>query len=161
MRILFSAYRVDQYSDPDGYLTSLGLVLEDYPNDVIVYVTDPRSGMQRHLKWPPTISEIVEACNDRMADLARQERFRNWGKSETLLLDPPEQSKPTLDELKAKHGPNWGINVEDPEAKPKAQAPVWEQVIASYAAQPTRVAKLIEIIDRHREASIPSKEAAE
>jgi hypothetical protein len=117
--------------------------------------------MQRHLKWPPTISEIVEACNDRMADLARQERFRNWGKSETLLLDPPEQSKPTLDELKAKHGPNWGINVEDPEAKPKAQAPVWEQVIASYAAQPTRVAKLIEIIDRHREASIPSKEAAE
>jgi hypothetical protein len=46
-RILFSAYRTDQYSDPDGYLTSLGMVLEQYPDEVILFITDPRTGVHR------------------------------------------------------------------------------------------------------------------
>src|SRR6266436_1572594 len=44
-RILFSAYRADQYADPDGFMVSMGMVLEQYPDDVIVYITDPRTGV--------------------------------------------------------------------------------------------------------------------
>lgn len=46
-------------------MVSLGAVLEQFPDDVIFYVTDPRTGIQRRMKWPPTISEVIEACEER------------------------------------------------------------------------------------------------
>jgi hypothetical protein len=48
-------------------MTSLGVVLEQFPDEVIIYITHPRTGIQRRLKFPPTISEIVEACETQMA----------------------------------------------------------------------------------------------
>jgi len=68
---LFSAYRIDQYADADGFKNSLGAVLEGFPDEVIRYVCDPRTGLQRCLKWPPTISEVVEACEEHRAYLHR------------------------------------------------------------------------------------------
>ncbi|MDI3563540.1 hypothetical protein [Bradyrhizobium sp. Arg816] len=73
-KILFSAYRADQYADPEGFMTSLGAVLEQFPAEVIVYVTDPRTGIQRRSKWPPTISEVVEACEDHQDYLTRMRK---------------------------------------------------------------------------------------
>jgi hypothetical protein len=153
-RILFSAFRADQYSDPDGYLASLGMVLEQYPNDVIRYVTDPRTGVQRHLKWPPTISEIVEACDNRVAELHRDERFRNWGKNDPLLLEAPRENRPTLEQMKQKYGENWGLTPEEP--RKAAPAPSWDKIAEIYAADPTRIARLVEIADTQREASQPT-----
>lgn len=69
---VFSAYRTDQFADPDGFKTQLGAVLEQYPDEVITYVCDPRTGIQRRSKWPPTISEMVEACDDRREFLVKQ-----------------------------------------------------------------------------------------
>ena len=63
-------------------MTSLGAVLEQFPDEVIVYVTDPRTGIQRRSKWPPTISEVVEACEQHQEYLAR---MRN--KPRTVKLD--------------------------------------------------------------------------
>lgn len=68
---LFSAYRIDQYADPDGFKNSLGAVLEGFPDEVICYVCDPRTGLQRRMKWPPTISEVVDACEEHAAHLER------------------------------------------------------------------------------------------
>lgn len=154
-RILFSAFRADQYSDADGYLTSLGMVLEQYPNEVIIWITDPRTGVQRHAKWPPTISEIVEACDKRVAELHQNERFKNWGKNEPLLIEPPRHDRPTLEQMKEKYGENWGLS--PPEAKPDKPAPSWDAIVHAYSEQPTRLAQLMEIADRHREASTPSR----
>lgn len=61
---LFCAYRTDQYADPEGFMVSLGVVLEGFPDEVITHVTDPRTGIQRRMKWPPTISEVIEACEE-------------------------------------------------------------------------------------------------
>src|SRR5262245_36528057 len=61
-KVLFSAYRADQYADPETFMASLGAVLEGFPDEVIIYVTDPRTGIQRRSKWPPTISEVITAC---------------------------------------------------------------------------------------------------
>ncbi|WP_316205765.1 hypothetical protein [Bradyrhizobium sp. SZCCHNS1012] len=63
MEVLFSAYRRDQYASPDGFMTQAALVLSEYSEDVVRYVTDPRTGIQRKLKWPPVIAELVEACD--------------------------------------------------------------------------------------------------
>ena len=102
-RIIFSAYRTDQFNDPEGYMASLGAVFEQYPIDVVVWVTDPRTGVQRGCKWPPTIAEIVAACEARVADLERERRYRNWGRNEPPAIEPPRENRPTYEELKAKY----------------------------------------------------------
>src|ERR1700742_3387067 len=61
---LFSSYRIDQYADAEGFKNSLGAVLEGFPDEVIRFVCDPRTGLARRMKWPPTISEVVEACEE-------------------------------------------------------------------------------------------------
>ena len=76
MAILFSAYRKADYADPEGFVIQLGVILSDYPPDVVRHVTDPRTGIQRRLKWPPTIAEIVEACDDAMKPFS-QRKFIN------------------------------------------------------------------------------------
>lgn len=55
-------------------MLSVGTVLEQFPDDVIRYVTHPATGIQRRLKWPPTINEIVEACEEQLAYLERLKR---------------------------------------------------------------------------------------
>lgn len=60
--ILFSAYRKDDYADPVGFVAQVGIVLQDYPGDVIDAVTSPQFGIQRKQKFPPSIEEIIAAC---------------------------------------------------------------------------------------------------
>lgn len=52
-------------------MASLGIILEDFPDEVIIYVTDPHTGIQRRAKWPPTISEVLEACEAHQEYLVR------------------------------------------------------------------------------------------
>src|SRR4051812_9827812 len=129
-RILFSAYRTDQYSDPESYMASLGMVFEDYPNDVICFVTDPKTGIQRRSKWPPTISEIVQACDEHVSYLKRNERYKNWGRNEPLMLDAPQEAKPSLEELKAKYGENYGLEPAGPKKVQEFKAPSWDEITA-------------------------------
>ena len=70
-KALFSAYRADQYADPEGFMVSLGAVLEQFPDNIITHVCDPRTGIQRRSKFPPTISEIIEACEAHQEHLAK------------------------------------------------------------------------------------------
>src|ERR1700694_4013390 len=88
--VLFSAYRLDQYSDPEGFKINIGLVLEQYPIDTIRFVTDPRTGIQRTHEWPPSVANVVTACESHVANVAKQARFRNWGKRDDLLEAPRE-----------------------------------------------------------------------
>lgn len=137
-KMLFASYRRDQFDDPDSYLTMLGTVLEQYADDVVMFVCDPRTGLQRKSKWPPTISEVVEACDARAAWLARVDRFRNWGKKTDapLQLEQPRETRPTREALQAKYGPTYGIDADGGESSKAApsRAPSAEQLRQHYAA---------------------------
>jgi hypothetical protein len=90
---VFGSYRIDQYAEPESFKVSLGAVLEQYPNEVITYVCDPRTGIQRRCKFPPTISEMVESCDDHREFLAKQRAPRPAFKErqpEPLLRDRPQ-----------------------------------------------------------------------
>ncbi|UFW91011.1 hypothetical protein BjapCC829_21715 [Bradyrhizobium barranii] len=99
---------------------AIAAVLQCYAPDVVQHVCDPRTGVPGKLKWMPSVAEVKSACDDRMAEKARKRRFENWGLNnvdaderermkDQGLLPPPRERRPTLDELKAKYGPNWGI----------------------------------------------------
>jgi hypothetical protein len=80
-------------------MLSLGAVLEQFPDEVITYVTDPRTGIQRRMKWPPTISEVIEACEQHQDYLTRL-RTRRPVIAERLpppsLADRPAGSRATI-----------------------------------------------------------------
>lgn len=118
--------------------------MEQYPNEVVIYVTDPRTGVQRGQKFPPTISEIVEACDGRVAELHRNERFRNWGKPDgPTALEAPREDRPSVEELKAKYGENWGMTtLEGKPSKPTFKAPTLDELVQHYRTNPEAVARL-------------------
>ena len=92
-KILFSAYRADQYADAEGFMNSLGAVLEQFPDEVVMFITDPRTGIQRRSKWPPTISEVIEAAEIHLEHLARLRAPRAVAADrlpEPLLRDMPQ-----------------------------------------------------------------------
>ncbi len=159
---IFSAYRADSYGSDDhaeGYKANLKAVLSQYPDDVIIHISDPRTGVQRGCKWPPTISEIVTACEVQMQHLAKLDRLRHWGKPEAVpRLEAPREERPSMEELKAKYGENWGLTslAPDPKKVPgfkTGQAPSWDQIIVRYQSDPARLARLIGAADQSRDES--------
>jgi hypothetical protein len=122
-------------------------VLEDYSDEIIKYATDVKTGIQRKCKWPPTISEVVEFCDAERDHARKIERFNNWGKetlAERLAIDAPREIKPTMAEMKAKYGENWGItNLGSGRSGKQAEpAPSWDEIVPMYQNDPSRMERL-------------------
>lgn len=75
IKMIFSAYRRDDFADADGFMLQLGMVLERYSDEVIRIVSDPRTGVQRRHKFPPSIAEVVEACEAEATSIATRARL--------------------------------------------------------------------------------------
>jgi hypothetical protein len=115
---LSKCWRKDEAHDPETFGLAVAAVFTLYSPDVVQFVCDPRTGLPKTHKWPPAISEVHDACRERIGDLARVKRFQNWGQPDAEererlkdqgQLPAPAVVKPTLADLHAKHGPNWGL----------------------------------------------------
>ena len=84
-RRVYGAYRKDDFADPDSFLAQLGMVLERYPDEIIRHITSPVTGIQRRSKFPPTIAEVAEACDE---EVARVERIQRLGALRTAPREP-------------------------------------------------------------------------
>lgn len=113
----------------DGYIGGLSAVLMHYPRSVALRCHDPMKGVPAETKFLPTPSDLIAWCEretesmrrpveaeDRTTKLAReaQERAEDEDRWQKARL-----TRPTLDDLKAKYGPNWGLHPEGP-ARPSA-----------------------------------------
>jgi hypothetical protein len=102
IEMLLSAYRRDDYADPIGFVTQLGVVLEKYPEWVVRYVTSPDTGIQRTSKFPPSIAEVVSACEEIYAG----ERFvQEWDR----------RAREQIEERKKL--PNWAHKPNQPQGR--------------------------------------------
>lgn len=61
-------------------MVSLGAVLEQFPDEVIIYITDPRTGIQRRSEWPPSLAKVVDACEEHQDFLKRARTSQPVGK---------------------------------------------------------------------------------
>lgn len=87
IELLMASYRKTDYQNPEGFIATLVAILEEYPPEIVEYVTDPKTGLQRRLKWPPTPAEVVEACG---AEIAwRIKTARNSNLLPVPRLQPP------------------------------------------------------------------------
>jgi hypothetical protein len=121
---LLGCYRRDDAADPETYAAAVAAVLSTYPPDIVKRVTDPRTGLPGKSKFLPTVSEVREECERlAMADAASIERQqsieRQLAERKAEEESRAARPRPTIEELKEKYGPNWGLSVpeEDLEAK--------------------------------------------
>ena len=125
-RMLLGCYRTGDAADPETYVAAIAAVLSEYPMDVVELVTDPRTGLPSRSTWLPTVAEVRQAADAEIDFRSRQER-RRAADDEVLRLrklDEQERERrfrPTIDELKAKYGFNWGLqSTADDEAQREA-----------------------------------------
>jgi hypothetical protein len=89
----------------------MAAVLARYPDDVVNEVTDPVTGLASQTNWMPTVREVAVACEAAVARAAATSK-RQEVIAKTLARrkdEPDRRTRPTIDELRAKHGHNWGI----------------------------------------------------
>lgn len=83
----------------------------------------------------PSVKEVNDACEKEMEPIYRKQREAKI-MADTLAsrnAEPDRSSRPTREELQAKHGPNWGLNsLDEPSKKPKP-APTADQLRDHYA----------------------------
>jgi hypothetical protein len=74
--LMFGCYRKGDANDPETYCAAVAAVLSRYSQDVVEYVTDPRTGLPGSCKWLPSVAEVKEACTARRDYLNRAEDFK-------------------------------------------------------------------------------------
>ena len=135
-RVLFLAYPRSDYDDPDSTLATYVSVLEGYSDVVVEHVTSPKTGIQRRSKFAPRVAELVTECDRAAADLAYQIRFKNWGNNHPAIAGPKVR-RPTLEQMHAKYGKDWGLGGGDKSTNSTQQAPAVDQVTGPHAAEPS------------------------
>ncbi len=97
-------YRRDDAVDPEIYGGAVIATLCDYPEPVVLEVTDPRRGIPAREKWLPSIAEVRQACEARMRpirdQMARQKREAERAKS---LPAPQEDRAAAMARLRARY----------------------------------------------------------
>jgi hypothetical protein len=144
--LLLGCYRTGDANDPETYVAAIAATLARYSEDIITDVTHPVSGLPSKKSWLPTVKEVHDACEE-LDDRNRQQVARECRIAEQLAAREEQDRlagiKPTLEQLKAKFGENWGLT---PQAQKRAEtfkAPSWQSIASSYAADPTRLRRLI------------------
>jgi hypothetical protein len=133
-KILLGCYRTGDANDPETYVAAITTILARYPEEVITRVTHPATGLPSKKGWLPTVKEVRDACEGEF-ESAREEHFRLKRIKEQLEMRERMEKgeRPTMAQLKAKYGENWGIGEPEKPVEAKAQAPTIEQLRHHYA----------------------------
>lgn len=110
-RLLLGQFRRGEANDPAVFVTSVAAVLSRYRREIIIEVTDPRTGLALKTNWLPTIREVGDACQA-LDDAAQAREKRDFDLEKQLASrvdDTVPEQRPTLADLREKYGPNWGL----------------------------------------------------
>lgn len=115
---LFRQFPNRENRDAALWIAGVAGILSEYSEEIILGVTDPRGGMWSIQKWLPEGAEIREECERRAVAAAGRSKS-DRAIAETLLrraqdrAETPRNRRETIDELRARYGPNWGLSVGD------------------------------------------------
>lgn len=93
--LLFGCYRRGDANDPDTYCRAAAAVLSRFSQNVVEYVTDPRTGIPSTCDWLPSVAEIKKACIARQTYLDRLDDYdRRFGSRPPVLSLPFDRTRP-------------------------------------------------------------------
>lgn len=144
-KLLFGSFRTGEANDPVTYVAAVTAILSRYPEDVITSVTHPATGLAKKKDWLPTIKEVFDAC-EAAALFNDQNEARLKRVQEQLEARERENrgEKPTLQQMKDKYGPDWGLDPDPWIAPPvEKKPPTWGDIEQIYGADPDRLRRLL------------------
>lgn len=103
--IVLGAYRNTEVSSPKVYIKTTAAVMTCFTQEIVQEAFDPRTGLQTHQKWLPTVSEIREACEKVAGERANRAR-RALLNQHHVLIDTPQGLKPEAEAARLLTGPN-------------------------------------------------------
>jgi hypothetical protein len=119
-------------------------VLSHFPEEVITSVTHPVTGLPKKNSWLPTIKEVNDACNEAIEPIRQHEARLKRIKEQLEMREREDRGeKPSLEQLKEKYGPNWGLTANEPAKKSTFKAPSWQEIASTYSADPSRLKRLL------------------
>lgn len=98
-------------------------LVSEYPFQIVENLLSPISGIPAKHKFLPSIAEMRVEC-EKFAQPLREREWEDFKRATPpKFIAPPDAprhiERPTLDELRAKHGENWGIEGAEPARKSK------------------------------------------
>lgn len=112
-RLFFGSFRKADADNPEAFSAGCLRLFTSYEPDVVTYVVDPVTGLPGRSVWLPSLSEVKTALDSRASELLRSDQ-RARAEEATLAerrkwQEHRSKPRPTLEELQAKHGKNWGL----------------------------------------------------
>lgn len=115
VNLFFGSFRKADADDPETFTAGCLRLFTAYPPEAVRYVVDPVTGLPGRSQWLPTMKEIRDALEGWKAeqhkiqadqlriDTARRQiaEREQWQKGQA--------ARPTLEYLREKYGPTWGL----------------------------------------------------
>ena len=133
---MLSAYPFVRAHDEAGYVAGLVQAVLAYPLSIAQRCADPVHGAPRDYERPPVPSQLIawfeRETNRLETEKRRADRLNDVHKlrSEARRLEDARKQRPTIAELKAKYGENWGLTT----AQPKPQRRISNSCLFERAA---------------------------
>lgn len=137
---LVGFYPKIQASDPAIYIAGLVQLFSHYPETIVSEAIDAVAGLPAESEFLPTIAHVKAFLEPRFQHWLKMERLRNFGNKPDQIEGPPPEQRPTYGQLQAKYGKDWGLAMEKPLPK---LAPSWDQIVAAYQTDPSRLERLL------------------
>lgn len=98
-------------SDPRIFAAGLITLIAEYPKQIIENLLSPISGIPAKFKFLPSIAETKEVC-ERYAQPLREVEYLEANRKRPVdhFLAPPREKRESIEDLRAKHGENWGLH---------------------------------------------------
>jgi len=133
VHLFFGSFRKADADNAEVFSAGCVRLFADYPPEIVAYVVDPLTGLPGKSEWLPSLRAVKQALDERHDDIARFERLAAIEQQQLAerarLNNCLGQHRPTYDELRAKHGPNWGLTTvaeRDDELRQRALALIAE-----------------------------------
>jgi len=132
-KILLGCYRTGDANDPDTYVAAITAILTRYPEEIITRITHPATGLPSKKSWLPTVKEVKDACEAEFEPIREENARLKRIKEQLEMRERMDRGeRPTMAQLHAKYGKNFGIGEPEKPVETKAQAPTIDQLRHHY-----------------------------
>ena len=132
--LLLGCYRTGDANDPKTYVAAITAVLARYPEQIMTDVTNPKNpaALPNQKTWLPSVKEVFDACEAVLEPIRQHEARLKRIKEQMEARDREDRGvKPTMAQLKARFGENWGLpvlgNIKTPDEKEEENAAALER----------------------------------
>jgi hypothetical protein len=117
VNLFFGSFRRADADNPEVFTVGCARLFADYAPEIVAHVVDPLTGLPGKSEWLPSLRAVKAALDERHAELAQRDRLETAERQQLAdrARDADRSNRPTFDDLRARHGQNWGLTTVEPD----------------------------------------------